>query len=174
MIKRLEKAGALLLMFGNGVFYNIENIPTAKDNLKANLKDPIGRVAYGWKYDDDSFKTNFIEHPVLWFSYATYLKSQGASDKETFITTQVANVLWEGVMEGTYVPPSGKDLVTDLVFSSLGIYMYNKGPGKALANKFLQVEKWGANHDLALKPLFSYNAYTRSAQVGSKLLIYIR
>lgn len=171
---RLEKASTLLLVFGNGVFHNMESRESAKDNLMANLKQPFKRIAYGWSYDNDSFRTNFIEHPVLWFGYATYLKSKGASDKEAFLVSQTANLLWEGVLEGTYVPPSGKDLLTDLISSVAGIYLYNKGPGKAIGQKVLQLEGWAAKRNIKLKPAFSYNPYTRGGRAGTELILTVR
>lgn len=173
-LDRMEKATVLLLASGNGVFFNIDDRDMAKNNLTANAKNPIGRFREGWTFDSDSFTTNFIIHPALWFSYATYLKSKGASDKEALIVTQAANLLWEGVMEGAYVPPSGKDLLTDLLSSVAGIYLYNKGPGKAIAEKFLKVERWAARHNMKLIPAFYYNPYTRGGRAESRLLIYIR
>ncbi len=178
-LQRLRNAGLLLFSFGtgfgNGVFKNIESRQAAKDNLVANLKNPIGRIKEGWSYDKDSFRTNFVEHPVIWFSYATYLKSKGASDKETLVVTQVANLLWEGAIEGTYVPPSGKDLVTDLVSSLAAIYLYNKGPGKALGDKITALEDWGAQHGIKLAPTFGKSVSPRGgARVGTSLFISIR
>lgn len=169
-----QRAGAMLLASGNGVFFNIRTRQMARDNLMANLKDPLGRIAYGWSYDSDSFNTNFVKHPVLWYSYATYLKGKGASDMQTMVITQIANLLWEGVMEGAYVPPSGVDLLTDFLSCAAGVYLYNKGPGKRWANVMLKAEKWFADHHVKLIPVFAYNPYSRGLQAESRLLFYIR
>ncbi len=171
---RIEKAGTLLITAGHGVFFNINDREMAIANLTANLKDPVGRVKYGWSYDSDSFRTNYVIHPVLWFSYATYLKGKGASDKEALIVTQVANLLWEGVMEGAYVPPSGIDLVTDLVSSIAGIYLFNKGPGKVMAEKVIKAEEWFAKKGFRIRPTFSGNPFNFGGRAGSELVIMLR
>jgi hypothetical protein len=177
-LDRLTKAGTLLLTFGggvgNGVFKNLTSREEAIENVKANFKNPIARIAEGWRYDQDSFRTNYVEHTALWFGYAAYLKSKGASNKEAFVVSQVANVLWEGVVEGSYVPPSGKDLLTDLISSAAAIFLYDKGPGKYVGEKILRVEQWGARHHIKLMPRFGYNPATRGSRIGTQLVMYIR
>lgn len=159
---------------GNGVFKNIQSRDDAIDKLTANFKNPIGRSIQGWKEDNDSFRTNLVEHPVMWFTMATYLKTKGASDRETIVLTQIANYVWEHIIEGTYVTPSGKDLLVDYLSCKAALYFYDKPLGRYVAKKINQVTSWGTKHNIVIEPTFGPGAYLQGSKAGTRIRIYVR
>jgi hypothetical protein len=171
-IKRAKEAFFWTLLFANGTNRNITNGPTAVDNVVKNIKQPFQAVAKGTKLDNNSFLINYVAHPVDWFLMGTYLKARGASDKEALITSQLMNLYWEFVAEGTYIAPSGKDLVTDLVSSVAGIYAYKAGVTKPLTPFLNKIEHYGQHYGLQLKPQIAYNPYSRGVRVASVIVIH--
>lgn len=89
-------------------------------NVLENFKHPVRRALDS--RDDDSFLTNYVAHPLTWGGIALYLKSEGYSDIGALALTQAHSVYWEYVIEGSYVLPSGRDMVTNFVSVAFLIY----------------------------------------------------
>lgn len=89
-------------------------------NVLENFKHPIRRALDS--RDNDSFLTNYVAHPLTWGGIALYLKSEGYSDLGALALSQAHSVYWEYVIEGSYVLPSGRDMVTNFVSVAFVIY----------------------------------------------------
>lgn len=82
------------------------------ENIGRNLLNPFSRAIKGAKVDDSGPTVNYAQHPLFGFGVASYLTASGASAKEVFLVTMLDNFLFEYVVEGTYVAPSGIDFLT--------------------------------------------------------------
>lgn len=88
-----------------------------------NLRHPIRSAVEGGREDTDPFFTNYIAHPVSWGTIGYYMRRRGHSHRTAFLVSQGHSLFWEYVLEGAYQKPSGRDLVTNLVSSYLGILL---------------------------------------------------
>lgn len=96
------------------------------DNIIENFKDPYNKAKEGARIDDDSFILNYVAHPLSYTGMGLYLKERGYSDWSALTFTQVHNIIWEYVIEGSFVPPSGKDLITNLTSSGISIFVMDR------------------------------------------------
>lgn len=102
-----------------------------------NLVDPIRSAVEGSRADEDPFTTNYVAHPVSWGAIGYYLRRQGHSRGTAFLVSQGHSLVWEYVLEGAYQRPSGRDLITNLVSSYVGILLAG-GPAVGGASLELQ------------------------------------
>lgn len=93
------------------------------DTVLENFRHPWRRAVLGARADGDGFFTNYVSHPVAWGMLGVYLRKRGYSRGGALLFSQVHSVAWEYVIEGSFQPPSGKDLVTNFVSSSVAIYV---------------------------------------------------
>jgi len=88
-----------------------------------NFKDPINSAIQGGKMDHNSFLINYVAHPVSYAGLGLYLKERGYSNGGALLFSQILNIVWEYVIEGSMWLPSGKDLINDLCGSLAAIYV---------------------------------------------------
>ncbi|MEI6614474.1 MAG: DUF3943 domain-containing protein [Chrysiogenales bacterium] len=88
-----------------------------------NLKDPINSAIQGGKRDHNSFWINYVAHPVSFAGLGLYLKERGYDNGGALLFSQILNIVWEYVIEGSMWLPSGKDLINDLCGSLAAIYV---------------------------------------------------
>jgi len=88
-----------------------------------NLKDPINSAIQGGKRDHNSFWINYVAHPVSFGGLGLYLKERGYGNGGALLFSQILNIVWEYVIEGSMWLPSGKDLINDLCGSLAAIYV---------------------------------------------------
>jgi hypothetical protein len=78
-------------------------------------------------------------------------------------------------MEGTYVAPSGKDIITNFLSCAAAIYLYDKAPGRYVAGKLKAIQDWGSKKNMSLVPTFGRGiAPWGGGRMGTKLVWYIR
>jgi hypothetical protein len=92
-------------------------------HIADNFRRPIRRAIEGAREDNDLVTTNYVAHPVSWGMLALYLKERGYSNASALAFTQAHSVLWEYVIEGAYMKPSGKDLIANVVGTTLALYV---------------------------------------------------
>lgn len=90
-------------------------------NIVQNVRSPIRRAVEGGREDTDTFLTNYVAHPVSWGLMGFYLKQRGYSDWSALVFTQLHSMVWEYAIEGRYLKPSGKDLLTNLAGAGIAI-----------------------------------------------------
>jgi len=88
-----------------------------------NFKDPIHCAIEGGKMDHNSFWINYVGHPASFACLGLYLKERGYTNGGALLFSQMLNIVWEYVIEGSMWLPSGKDLITDLCGSLAAIYI---------------------------------------------------
>ena len=142
----------------------------ADNRLGSNLNIPKS-LKDGWRADDNMFIVNYVGHPLEWFLLANYLKASGASNKEALIISQATSLTWEFVMEGNYVPPSPKDLVTNALGSLAGIYLYNTVLNKPMNATYIRLSSISQKHGIDLQPQVKYNSQSRGMVVGALVKI---
>lgn len=91
-------------------------------NIVANFRSPIRRAIEGGRADHDLFTTNYVAHPLSWAVIGLYLRGRGYSRPGAFLFSQLHSMAWEYVVEGSYMKPSGKDLITNAVGAATAIY----------------------------------------------------
>lgn len=167
--KRLHDCLTLLMIGGLSVSGSVERemgAGTSEERFFRNMKKPIISLKEGWERDQNSFWINYVGHPGEFFLLSNYMKTLGASDKEAFLLAKFVNFTWEYIYEGTYVPPSPKDLISDIVGAITGIYFYNK-IGKNHFPQFVdKVNSIGEKHEIKFNPKINYNNRTRGVAVG--------
>lgn len=171
---RLRRASAFMMLGGLSVTGSIQNSigrGQAVNNLKDNFTRPVKKVKDGWRADDNMFIINYIGHPLEWFLLANYLKAAGASDKEAIIISQLTNITWEFVVEGNYVSPSPKDLVTNTLGSLAGVYLYNTVLNKPINATYTKLTGLTEKHGVELLPQVRYNTDTRGVVLGALIKI---
>ena len=171
---RMYKAATFMFLGGMAVSGSIEKSiagNSAIGKIKDNFQNPVKSLKKGWKSDDNEFLINYVGHPLEFFLLANYLKASGASDKEAFIISQITNFSWEYIVEGSYVSPSPKDLITDTIGSLVGIYVYNKFLSKHSNATFKKLNKLGEKYNMKLSPEVKYNPRTRGMIFAAKLNI---
>jgi hypothetical protein len=67
-----------------------------------------------------------VAHPLSYAGMGLYLKERGYSDWSAFTFTQVHNIIWEYVIEGSFVPPSGKDIITNFTSGGISIFIMDR------------------------------------------------
>jgi len=171
---RLTKATSFLLLGGMSVTGSIERSLRDREafgNLKDNFTNPVHKLKDGWKADDNAFLINYVGHPLEWFLIANYLKASGATDKEAIIISQLTNLTWEFVIEGSYVPPSPKDLATNTLGSLAGIYLYNVALKKPIDKTYGKLAAIGQKHGVDVLPDIKYNSNSRGMIIGALVKI---
>lgn len=91
-------------------------------NVVTNFRHPIRRAIEGGRADHDLFTTNYLAHPLSWAAVGLYLRGRGYSRPGAFVFSQLHSVAWEYVVEGSYMKPSGKNLITNAVGAASAIY----------------------------------------------------
>ncbi|MBI4482768.1 MAG: DUF3943 domain-containing protein [Acidobacteria bacterium] len=91
-----------------------------------NISHPIQQVRLGTRRDTDPFAINFVAHPLSYAGMGLYLKERGYRDWNAFLFTQAHSYVWEFMIEGSGVPPSGKDLLSNLAASSVAIFALDR------------------------------------------------
>jgi hypothetical protein len=133
------------VVIGSGtVAYSLLLNPGVRSGLRAeaslamvlaNLALPVHRAVQGAREDQDSFATNYVAHPVTWGLLGMYLKDRGYSSLGAFAFTQVHSMWWEYVIEGSYMKPSGNDLVMNFVGAGVAIYVLHGMSERAAARE---------------------------------------
>lgn len=103
-------------------------------HITDNFRRPIRRAIEGGRDDQDPFTTNYVAHPISWGMLGLYLKERGYSNASALVFTQAHSVVWEYVIEGAYMKPSGKDLIANVVGATLAIYVVH-GLSEAAAER---------------------------------------
>lgn len=139
-------------------------------NVWKNVRDPVGRMTE--KPDNDPFFTNYVSHPVTWGGIAYYMKARGHSDLTALLFTQGHSLLWEFVIEGSYYPPSGKDMVTNLVSPLAVIHVLHPlltgdGDERPAAGERSLREPSGAT--VTVRPSVSPSGFDRSIGLGVRV-----
>jgi hypothetical protein len=88
-----------------------------------NFKYPFWSAREGGRRDHNGFWVNYVGHPLSFMSLGLFLKERGYNNLETMAFTQVVNIAWEYVIEGSMWLPSSKDLVSDLGGSLAAVYV---------------------------------------------------
>ncbi|MFH0702298.1 MAG: DUF3943 domain-containing protein [bacterium] len=172
--KRLHKASSFVLLGGLSVSHSIEKSlrdGRADNRLSDNFTNPWKSAKQGWKADDNEWTINYVGHPLEWFILANYLKASGATNKEAIIISQLTSLTWEFVIEGNYVAPSPKDLVTNTLGSLAGVYLYNvilNKPSNATYTKLSSISK---KHGIDILPQVKYNTESRGMMFGALIKV---
>ncbi|MEI7474222.1 MAG: DUF3943 domain-containing protein [bacterium] len=170
--KRFHDCITLLMLGGLSVTHSQEEAfgdRTADNIFFGNIKNPAKGLIDGWKADDNAFWINYIGHPGEFFLLANYLKTTGASDKETLLFAEMTNFLWEYVCEGVYVAPSPKDLIDDTLGALAGIYFYNKVGNRFFPQGVSKLRKFGYNQKIEFHPSVKYNRRTNGVAIGARI-----
>jgi len=110
----------------------------------------------GWR-DHNGFWINTVGHPLSFMALGLFLKERGYNHLEALAFTQVVNVAWEYVIEGSMWLPSSKDLLADLGGSLAAVFVL--APLSDLGERRLAAgdRRWG-NHLLCwLNPFKKIN-----------------
>ena len=95
-------------------------------HVVANFRNPVRRAIAGAREDRDPFTTNYVAHPLSWALLGLYLRERGYARGTALLFTQVHSVTWEYVIEGSYMKPSGNDLLANLAGAAIAVY-WSKG-----------------------------------------------
>jgi len=118
--------------------------------------NPFSRAAKGWKVDDSGTVPNFTLHPLFGFGISSYLTASGASPKEALLISLADNFIFEYVVEGTYVAPSGLDLLTTSGGCFAGYlltrYVFKKPFQKILKGTSYMKDKLNMTFDPIIEP----------------------
>ncbi len=88
-----------------------------------NFNYPFWSAREGGRLDHNGFWINYVGHPVSFMALGLYLKDREYSDLEALAFTQVVNIAWEYVIEGSMWLPSSKDLLSDLCGSLAAVFV---------------------------------------------------
>lgn len=141
------------------------------ENIARNLLNPFSRAVKGAKVDDSGPIVNYIQHPFFGFGIASYLGASGASAKETILVTLADNFLFEYVVEGTYVAPSGIDFLATsggCIAGFLASKYILKKPFRAFIKKTSALKaKYHVNFDPIIAPGYA----GKGMKVGTRFTI---
>jgi hypothetical protein len=170
--RRLKNIAGFVAVGGMAVSTSINRSMGEKKALGRiadNFTRPIASLKDGYRADDGQFLVNYVGHPLEFYLLSSYLKADGASDLETFLLCQAANLSWEYLVEGTYVNPSPKDLLTDTAGTIAGIILYKTVLRKPIDYAYNKISGIRDTYGIELTPQINYNANTKGALVGIKL-----
>jgi len=113
------------------------------DKVWQNFRYPFYSAREGGRKDHNGFWINYVGHPLSFMALGLFLKERGYSNLETLAFTQVVNVIWEYVIEGSMWQPSSKDLISDLGGSLAAVYVM--APLAAIGEKRIAAgdRRWG-------------------------------
>jgi hypothetical protein len=140
-------------------------------NVVQNLVNPFSRAVKGAQVDDSGNMVNFTLHPLFGIGVISYLTASGASAKEAFATTLADNFIFEYLIEGTYVAPSGIDLLTTSGGCVIGYfvskYLFKKPFQKIIKKSAYLKNKYGIYFDPIIEP----GQMGKGMRVGSQVTI---
>jgi len=127
---------------------------------RISLQSILNNFKYGFEWDDNSFKTNQIEHPFHGAMYFSSARSSGLDFWESMIYPFVGSFMWEFVME-TNRPSSNDFIMTPLGGITLGEVLFrvsdlindrnSSGFQKLIQQSFIFV----------INPVYGFNMITR-------------
>lgn len=139
------------------------------ESVVRNLWNPVGRAYKGAKVDNSGSFVNFFLHPFFGFGISSYLTTAGASAKEVFAVAEADNFLFEYVIEGTYVAPSGIDLLATTGGCVIGYftskYIFKK-PFKAFVKTTTKIKK---RFNVEFDPIIEPGYIGRGMKIGSQI-----
>jgi hypothetical protein len=140
-------------------------------NVVRNLANPFGRAIKGARVDDSGTVPNFTLHPLFGFGISSYMVTAGASNKEALLVTLADNFIFEYIVEGTYVAPSGLDLLTTSGGCFAGFlvskYILHK-PFKAILKVPAALKE---KYNIEFDPIIEPGYIGRGMKIGSQVTI---
>ncbi len=126
-------------------------------NVWENFRYPFRSAREGGRLDHNGFWINYVGHPFSFMALGLYLKDRGYGNLETLAFTQVVNITWEYVIEGSMWLPSSKDLISDLCGSLAAVFVMS--PLSDLGEKKIAAgdRRWGNYFLYYLNPFKKIN-----------------
>ena len=141
------------------------------NNVARNLLNPVSRAIKGARVDDSGPVVNYFQHPLFGFGIASYLTASGASPAEVFLVTMADNFIFEYVVEGTYVAPSGIDFLATTGGCILG-YFATKYIFKKPFKKFVDTAGvLKAKYNVSFNPIIEPGYTGSGMRIGSQVTI---
>lgn len=141
------------------------------NSVAQNFYNPT-RIWKGAKLDaHDKPFYNYGMHPLYGFAVSSYTLAAGGSVKEALLSSLAVNLIFEYVIEGTYVAPSGIDVLTTAGGSIVGVLLTKyvlKKPFKVFVDKMAFIKEKTRTE---FNPVIEPGIYGQGMRFGTKVII---